>query len=165
MCNASNSHMLKQFPERAITSMRRWARFDLTRSRGCDAAELLWADPRQWPVHTGDPRNRPRPPQTTQTGIIRCRRATTSIFSSSCSNFWSSPAAFCQTSGYRCWKRSRPRVESELPYGWHTCQPNTAQGRRPQIWNFCFFAKCSWNVLHSLLDSRSCSTTVSLKTK
>lgn len=40
---------------------------NLTSNLGCDAAALRWADPRRWLVHTGDPRSRPRPPQTTQT--------------------------------------------------------------------------------------------------
>lgn len=41
--------------------------------------------------------------------------------------YYCSPAAFCQTSGCRCWKRPRLRAESEPPYGWRTCQSNTAQ--------------------------------------
>lgn len=41
--------------------------FDLTSTPGCDAAGLLWADPRLWPVRTGGPTIRLLPPQTVQT--------------------------------------------------------------------------------------------------
>lgn len=77
----------------------------------------------------------PSSPTTNYSNRDGCHVITTTR-SSSCSRFWSWPAAFCQTSGCRCWKTFRLHVESELLYGWRTCQSNMAQSRHPPIWNF-----------------------------
>lgn len=37
------------------------------------------------------------------------------------------PAEFCRTSGFHCWRMSRPRAAPELPSGWRTCQPKFGQ--------------------------------------
>lgn len=41
--------------------------------------------------------------------------------------FFFLPAAFCQTSGFRCWRKSRLRAESALLYGWRICRSEVAR--------------------------------------
>lgn len=82
------------------------SRVHLTSNPGCDAAGLRWGGPRRWLVRTGDPRNRPRPPQTTQTQHRErkkvCQQRPNEPPRKSKHCFLFLPAAFCQTSGSHC---------------------------------------------------------------
>lgn len=107
------------------------SRVHLTSNPGCDAAGSQWGGPRRWPVRTGGPRSRPRPPQTAQTRHRDGRRSTNQPARAEQALkhvetfvmlMTILPATFCQTSGFHCWRRSRLRAESAPLYGWRICQ-------------------------------------------